>query len=662
MKGSQTNSNSSRPGMSSARGRKRRQSTSLARPDLRQRTGSESGPASDAPQQDSQSPGPQRHSRPPPTVPQNSNDEVNIPGIGTSTAHPTAQVDITELQEKLRQVYASRDSALSVANEYKEKCSDLTKSVTHLKVNNELLVQKVSSLTSEITALKQECDGLKKLNMTLKATSATKHTQRAKFVDRVQKTLDERYISLAILVDAKICKWAAAQTMEVVLSDDNVKIRDWTNRIEVVTDYGVRKNLVTEGFFLYVPLLVSEVLSSIDVFYIRSYDSVESVISSITGNILNTSEEWIAFCRSASQKTETIQALSTDKTLISRVKQSLSDSVSNRKRLVRDELFCCLNYFSLKSSHDRRHGQPLHSKLEELKMVQDRLLGDSTSSSTPEPATISALSRWRTTPLDKLTSDSTFPEMFINRNFRQDEPQKILEENSDDEEDNTGKDERYEFTCMGIHRNSLSFNLWTIFLGFDPYEDEDNVTEVSFYSIPRLDAWIATFIELLQEKEQRGGGRQKHYSQTFARNMRLATFSLIDRVFNFVNYWCPHELTAPDPDCADPKTTVLELEREATILLHSQKTSTFYIAVKSSWFTDFISPNCGVVHDCVIAMVSPDWRDIIQISSQNNGILKSDGYQTNSAVLTDNPEMTDVLPINSSDTANESQITVPPLQ
>jgi len=626
MNGSQSNSKSSRPGVSTARGRKRRHSNTLARPDLRQRTGSESGPATDGAQQESPSQGPQSHSRQPPTVTENSSDTANLSGNAASGARSTTPIDITELQEELRQANEARDSALSVANEYKEKCSDLTKSVTHLKVNNELLVQKVSSLTSEITALKQECDGLKKLNMTLKATTATKHTHKAKFVDRVQKTLDDRYISLAILVDAKICKWAAAQTMEVVLSDNTAKT-----------------------FFMYVPLLVPQVLSSIDVFYIRSYDSVESVISSITSNILDTSEEWIAFCRSESQKTETLHALCTDKTLISRVKQSLSDSVSNRKRLVRDELFCCLKYFSLKSSHDRRHGQPLHSKVEEIKMVQDRLLDVSTSSTTAESVTISALSRWRTTRLEQLTSDGTFPEIFINRNFRQDEPQSLVEENSDDDDDITGKDDRYEFSCMGIHRNSLSFNLWTIFLGFDPYEDEDNVTEVSFYSIPRLDAWIATFIELSQENEQRGGGRQKLYSQTFARNMRHATFSLIDRVFNFVNYWCPHELTAPDPESGDPKATVLSLEREATILLHSQKTSTFYIAVKSSWFTDFISPNCGVVHDCVIAMISPDWRDIIQITSQNNGIIRSEGYQG-------------VLPNNNSDTGTESQTTVPPLQ
>ena len=89
--------------------------------------------------------------------------------------------------------------------------------------------------------------------MTLKATTATKHTHKAKFVDRVQKTLDDRYISLAILVDAKICKWAAAQTMEVVLSDDTLKRRDWTNRMEVVSDYGVTKNSTTEGFLCMFP-------------------------------------------------------------------------------------------------------------------------------------------------------------------------------------------------------------------------------------------------------------------------------------------------------------------------------------------------------------------------------------------------------------------------
>ena len=119
-------------------------------------------------------------------------------------------------------------------------------------------------------------------------------------------------------------------------------------------------------------------------------------------------------------------------------------------------------------------------------------------------------------------------------------------------------------------------------------------------------------------------------------------------------------MTAPDPESGDPKTTVLGLEREATILIHSQETSTFYIAVKSSWFSYFNSPNCGVVHDCVIAKVSPDWRDIIQITSQNNGIIRSEGYQTKPALWITIPELTDVLPNNNSDAGRESQNIVPP--
>ena len=48
--------------------------------------------------------------------------------------------------------------------------------------------------------------------------------------------------------------------------------------------------------------------------------------------------------------------------------------------------------------------------------------------------------------------------------------------------------------------------------------------------------------------------------------------------------------------------------------------NTYYIAVKSDWFTYYISPNVGVVHDCFIAKVLDDCSGIVALSTDHPGV------------------------------------------
>ena len=121
---------------------------------------------------------------------------------------------------------------------------------------------------------------------------------------------------------------------------------------------------------------------------------------------------------------------------------------------------------------------------------------------------------------------------------------------------------------------------------------------------------------MLVEHERRGGGRQRDYNQLFHDNLVTATYQFISSVFDFVNYWAGEELSLDNVEDGDYKSAVLEMEREATVVLFSTYDDTCYIAVKSDWFTKYISCNMGIVQDCYIAKISTDWKEIVKLSKE----------------------------------------------
>ena len=545
----------------------------------------------------------------------------------TSVDNPV--LDTSTLTMQLAAARAERDNAVTSFNDYKEKYNKMEQLYHNEKLTNKILLKKIEKNEEDINVLQQERDGLARLNADLKVSMSPKQNNRFKFLERISKTMEDKFVSLAVVVDTRILKWAQMETMEIFQDADDVKHRNWDGRMTKVPKYG----LPSQGesgttSFQFVPLLVSEVISSMDVFYLRSYSSVESVLAALTTDVLK-EEAWYTFGRSPQLVSDAVTAVSTDKTMISRVKQSLTDTVSNRKRSVRDELFCMLRYYSLKSSHDRRTDKPIFSKVEEISKAQSKLLPQ-------EDGDNPDLTAWRTRSLQSLSSDGIIHPTLVGRDFREDKPEEY-DDDRDNIRDKTAEDREYCFTSLGIFTNSIGFNLWSIFIGFDPYESDTTVTEVSFFTIPRLDAWIATTIQLLEENEKRGGGRQKKYNINFTSNMKLATYSLITTIYNFTKYWIPSELTIPhEVPGGDYKDYVLnKVEREGTILLYSERTRTYYIALTATWFRDYISSNCGVIHDCFIAMVARDWKSIIPISKENCGVLVDDDNGP------DNPEYID---------------------
>lgn len=295
---------------------------------------------------------------------------------------------------------------------------------------------------------------------------------------------------------------------------------------------------------------------------------------------------------------QTIKTFQDCTIFVNKIKQLLSDAISNRKRQVRDELFSSLLYFQLKSNHDRRSSTPIFSISEEIAKAKRNIIGLSGTSQKD-------YSLWRTLKIEDLSSNGTIPDIFRDKKFPTDIPSDSEPDPSFDADDNP-----MNRPVFGVHVNELSFHIWTTFLGYNPLAAEDRPTETTFLSITRLDAWICTVVELLVDKTQRGGGRQRDFMHTFHANFIAATNQFISSIYKFVEYWAGDELHVDIDANLNSKDCIVNMEREATVILYSPKDDVYYIAVRSDWFTKYISPNMGIVHDCYIARISSDWSSI----------------------------------------------------
>lgn len=179
----------------------------------------------------------------------------------------------------------------------------------------------------------------------------------------------------------------------------------------------------------------------------------------------------------------------------------------------------------------------------------------------------------------------------------------------------------------------MSQQLWSQFIGFNPCEEGCEQLETSILSLTRLDAWFGTVIELLQPEDKRGGGRQRDYSLCFHKNHSIALFSITNKIYDFVNFWEPSELVVPSSEDDNPREAICSLQRTATIILEAC-TGSFFLAVKSDWFNQYISRGMGVVHDCYIAKISNDWTEIQRLDFDN---------QPNSSTVVNEPGTTGVL-------------------
>ncbi len=535
--------------------------------------------------------------------------------IQDSSSSPPTSDEVLKLKQQLH-------STAESLNTMKKKVASLEDNLGCSKMTINILQEKIAKLQKELKLQTQENAGLVKINEELELKLSNTGKKMPKFVVKLSKSLDRKYVTLALALERKLASWALAESMEIYNTLEDTKHRNWSGRMEKVQNCGIERvdRNDTDNIFNFVPTVFPAILSSTNLLFIPSFNSIESVIADQLDNIFK-EDTWSPFCSDPAIRLETIQVLSTNTVLIGKAKQLISDAFSNRKRVVKDEFFSLLRYFSLKSSHDKRRDTPLYRKDEEIIIAKQKLVRSI-------PATnVRDYSWWRTASIKDLSSDYNTSTVFTGKNIEKDNPTPLELE---DDREVPAEESKFMVSSLGIHKNELSVHLWKLYLGFDPLLNQENQTEMTILSITRLDSWLATVVDLLVTNEKRGGARQRDYNNLFHKHFILATYQLISDIYDFVYFWVPEELSLNEHVGDNYREHILNMEREATIVLYSSVNSTYYLALQCTWFSEFISSNLGVVHDCFIARITHDWKHIKKLTRTDIQEFESPSFRFDS--------------------------------
>lgn len=141
-------------------------------------------------------------------------------------------------------------------------------------------------------------------------------------------------------------------------------------------------------------------------------------------------------------------------------------------------------------------------------------------------------------------------------------------------------------------------------------------TEVIILGLARLDAWNASFIELLRGKECRGGRHQKHYSDSFGKLLHSATTQFVEAVRHFAEYWHPKGSEKDtQTSSVDLRKDLLDMFREATRIFLLSSLSKIFLAIDTHWYNTFISKNLGDTQDCYVQELANDFESIHRLGS-----------------------------------------------
>ena len=531
---------------------------------------------------------------------QQNDSGVNDDNVQTSQDNTTLATDegqeLQLLRHSLKSLRDERDKLLEQFNELKVKYDDLDRQLLSAGVVRKSLEFQVGSLQGELASLKVTLQSIEKHNedLTLRLANTPKGTR---FRARLDKNLDRKYIAFALALEKEITKWSANQTMELKDKDANSIERDWEGRMEVVSSIGIK----IEGFQSeIVPTPFENIVSCTVPFYIKTFSSHSEVLENLIKKLLQSSD-WDYLSNNDESKNEIISLLSTHDTLLSRFRQCLSDNISLRKKDSKDELFRLLHFTKLTSTPDRFQNISNTSKSYQVKTAKLKLLKITSSG-------VIDYSWWRKAGKEELQIPCTDASLVAD-SHSEEEPIWDVPLPLEGNNHQCGK------SLMGVLCNTVSLPVYHIFLGYNPKDETNACVSNTFLSISRLDAWIATVVQLLVEKESRGGGRQKIYNDTFMNHYNASVQQFIGETRKFVQYWAPHELELPTAELPTASTVqmkeaFLSMERDVTVIVHSRKYETTYISVKHSWFSQFITPLLGEIHDCYIARIRNDWTSI----------------------------------------------------
>ena len=440
----------------------------------------------------------------------------------------------------------------------------------------------------ELEKVRSENVALRKVAEDLVAKASTTRAKRSA-KGNVEKSVPMHYVGIALAVEKRIALWTSSEVRELVPFQAIVE-RNWQGR-GVVSESASTRGVDIGGGRTVVPIPPA-ILATRGSNYCPSVEKDVDMLDVIVTAELRSSN-WGEVFTSDEARRDVTNTLKNNSSLLYRLKQSLSDTASTRKRVARDFFFTNLGYTRLCSRYSPSATDPDSGKGGQVTALRAVLDGK------PKEEEIVNLSLWRTTSEQALTVP--------NEGGGGDPAHSTAVASAPGD---VGDVEQ-----MGLFRGMISVRTYHEFLGYSPTgEGTGSDVITSIMSLARLDAWMNTLVMQLGLSNLRGGGGQvqKAYTNMFGRLLNTATSQLIGSIRSFVMEWEPEELLIPSETGTldERKQSFLDLDRQATVVFQGWETLDWSIAVHPAWFKQYISSDMGLVCDCIIATVSSDFRTI----------------------------------------------------
>ena len=247
---------------------------------------------------------------------------------------------------------------------------------------------------------------------------------------------------------------------------EEIPERLWTGRAEFPDGEGVLTNCGVR-----VVPLNPLVLSKNGEYYTSSTTTVRNTLEQLCRTEIS-SDAWKDIFVTEGDKRDAVVTLATNNLLVSRMRQSLSDSASVRKRMARDHMFSSLGYERLVSRNSVHSYEDVIGRTVDIQIAKDKLLRKLRSREDFD------CGWWRTAPLGVLERSSEL---------------NVIQEGAG------------EYSCdegLVLFRDEKCIQTFHTFLGYVPNKDSVHV-ECSILSFARLDAWVFSVAFLISPKDTR---------------------------------------------------------------------------------------------------------------------------------------------------------------
>ena len=475
--------------------------------------------------------------------------------------------------ETLDMVRAERDALAFKLNDAKQIIAKKEADLNIETVQRRALVVTVKSYEKEIRELKAEMVGLRK---TLENRSDPVERMKRRKGGQVLEDVPMRYFGIASAILRKFSLYCRKETCEL---DPFAKedLRRWERRCDFVNDKGVK---VADGRM--VAPFPPNSLTLQSRYFTFSFEKEKNLLEEIVKTELR-SENWGDIFKTQEEEENCVRSLTENKKLCSKLRCTLSDEMSARKRQTRDLFFSSFGYDSLVTRFVPQNEEQKETRKAEVTEVKSKLLKTGADGDL-------MYSRWRETDIAELCRNGTLHRLGTGVVTQ-------MEEN------------------LSLFRHDVSVEILHVFMGYIPpipmeNDEQYKSVEGTIMMLARLDAFIMTVIQCLSDtgRETVGGHRQKLYHDMFCHALPKACNQLIGKIRVYIQAWAPLELDScvlPLPIEQGGSGSQQEVHRGATAEIIVPSLSRRVIAVRAEYFATYITPELGAVCDCYVAEYDP---------------------------------------------------------